>query len=108
MLQRETRDAIVNRFFGVFFLFFQTSQVMGNLISSLIFSQDTKNSTGSGGDGYACGARDCYTGKSCKTGVLPHVRAGRTGVVGASRTGVLGRLIFSSFRNKDMRTATLC
>ena len=61
VIQRETRDAIVNRFFGIFFLFFQSSQVLGNLISSLVFSQDTSNSTGLGED-YACGAQDCYTG----------------------------------------------
>ncbi|XP_072033725.1 protein unc-93 homolog A-like [Amphiura filiformis] len=62
VIKRETRDAIVNRFFGVFFLFFQSSQVLGNLISSLVFSQDIKNSTGSGDDGvFKCGAKDCYT-----------------------------------------------
>ena len=65
VIQRETRDAIVNRFFGIFFLFFQSSQVLGNLISSLVFMQDTSNSTGLGED-YACGAQDCYTGNASK------------------------------------------
>ncbi|KAL5021975.1 hypothetical protein ScPMuIL_001130, partial [Solemya velum] len=40
-----TEDDIVNRFFGFFFMMFQTSQIWGNLISSLIFSKDNANST---------------------------------------------------------------
>eukprot|EP00105_Crassostrea_gigas_P005147 XP_011418630.1 PREDICTED: protein unc-93 homolog A-like [Crassostrea gigas] len=38
-----TQDDIVNRFFGFFFMFFQTSQIWGNLISSEIFSQRPEN-----------------------------------------------------------------
>lgn len=40
-----TEDDIVNRFFGFFFMFFQTSQIWGNLISSTVFSVRNENST---------------------------------------------------------------
>ncbi|KAJ8303280.1 hypothetical protein KUTeg_019676 [Tegillarca granosa] len=40
-----TSDDVINRFFGFFFLMFQTSQIWGNLISSLVFSPKTQNST---------------------------------------------------------------
>lgn len=33
---------IINQYFGIFFLMFQSSSVWGNLMSSLIFGQDTK------------------------------------------------------------------
>ncbi|XP_046375465.1 protein unc-93 homolog A-like [Haliotis rufescens] len=36
----QTEDAVINAFFGVFFMIFQTSQVWGNLISSTIFKED--------------------------------------------------------------------
>ncbi|XP_041375305.1 protein unc-93 homolog A-like isoform X2 [Gigantopelta aegis] len=40
-----TEDAVINRFFGIFFMIFQTSQIWGNLISSEIFSQRPDNSS---------------------------------------------------------------
>lgn len=40
-----TEDDIINRFFGVFFMLFQTSQIWGNLISSLVFSERDGNAT---------------------------------------------------------------
>ncbi|KAL3858705.1 hypothetical protein ACJMK2_008966 [Sinanodonta woodiana] len=40
-----TEDDTINRFFGVFFMIFQTSQIWGNLISSMVFSQRSDNST---------------------------------------------------------------
>lgn len=33
---------IINQYFGIFFFIFQSSAVWGNLMSSLIFGQDTK------------------------------------------------------------------
>ncbi|OWF34739.1 protein unc-93 homolog A-like [Mizuhopecten yessoensis] len=40
-----TEDDVINRFFGFFFMVFQTSQVWGNLISSTVFSQRPENET---------------------------------------------------------------
>ncbi|XP_069113521.1 protein unc-93 homolog A-like isoform X2 [Argopecten irradians] len=40
-----TEDDVINRFFGFFFMVFQTSQVWGNLISSTVFSQRPENIT---------------------------------------------------------------
>ena len=61
----EKEEAVVTRFFGIFFMFFQLTQLFGNLISSLILSDITT-------DGVAfkavhnttyisryCGANDC-------------------------------------------------
>jgi len=36
---------VIVRFFGIFFLFFQSSQVWGNLISSTVLSIDKDNKT---------------------------------------------------------------
>jgi len=38
-LTDETSDVVITRFFGIFFLFFQSSQVAGNLISSTVLSR---------------------------------------------------------------------
>lgn len=38
-LTNATEDDVINRFFGFFFMVFQTSQIWGNLISSEVFSQ---------------------------------------------------------------------
>ncbi|XP_052817426.1 protein unc-93 homolog A-like isoform X2 [Mya arenaria] len=40
-----SHDDIVNRFFGIFFMIFQTSQIWGNLISSLVFSERGQNAS---------------------------------------------------------------
>ncbi|KAL5022316.1 hypothetical protein ScPMuIL_001471 [Solemya velum] len=40
-----TEDDIINRFFGFFFMSFQTSQIWGNLISSTVFSSHDENVT---------------------------------------------------------------
>ncbi|XP_041375281.1 protein unc-93 homolog A-like [Gigantopelta aegis] len=40
-----SEDAIINRFFGIFFMTFQTTQIWGNLISSEVFSQRPENSS---------------------------------------------------------------
>ncbi|XP_072033734.1 protein unc-93 homolog A-like [Amphiura filiformis] len=66
LMTKETRDVVVSRFFGIFFLFFQASQVLGNLISSLVFShkQDADETTQSS---FECGsimAMTCQSGDS--------------------------------------------
>ncbi|XP_018669845.2 protein unc-93 homolog A-like [Ciona intestinalis] len=39
-LTNESTDSVVNRFFGIFFLFFQFNNIIGNLISSFILSSE--------------------------------------------------------------------
>ncbi|XP_071491048.1 protein unc-93 homolog A-like [Diadema antillarum] len=57
-LSGETIPSIVSRFWGIFFFFFQSSQIIGNLISSLVFRQEVSLN---GTDRFQCGAKDCYT-----------------------------------------------
>ncbi|XP_071173793.1 protein unc-93 homolog A-like isoform X1 [Mytilus edulis] len=40
-----TEDDVINRFFGFFFMIFQTSQIWGNLISSTVFAVTPGNTT---------------------------------------------------------------
>ncbi|BFZ13336.1 hypothetical protein BsWGS_16375 [Bradybaena similaris] len=53
-LTSKDQDGIINLFFGFFFLFFQSSQIWGNLISSLVFASHEDNSTEA-----KCGAQFC-------------------------------------------------
>ncbi|KAL5021970.1 hypothetical protein ScPMuIL_001125 [Solemya velum] len=64
-----TEDDIVNRFFGFFFMVFQTSQIWGNLISSLVFGEDNGNSTvGNSSEALAsCGVYYCPTSDANNT-----------------------------------------
>lgn len=50
---------VVNRYFGIFFLVFQSSGVWGNLISSLVFGQTPTQGPVSEEQLASCGARDC-------------------------------------------------
>ncbi|XP_039250453.2 protein unc-93 homolog A-like [Styela clava] len=70
-LSRESVDAVINRFFGIFFLIFQMNQIIGNLISSFVLS--TANTTSlEFPDSVSqeeklriaefCGANDCQNG----------------------------------------------
>ncbi|NXL72631.1 UN93A protein, partial [Leptocoma aspasia] len=59
---------IINQYFGVFFLVFQTSGVWGNLISSLILSQSSNKAEISEEDLQCCGAYDCLTDTTNSTG----------------------------------------
>ncbi|XP_016042974.2 LOW QUALITY PROTEIN: protein unc-93 homolog A [Erinaceus europaeus] len=51
-------DAVA-RYFGIFFLIFQSSGVWGNLISSLVFGQKPVQETHPEQQLQSCGARDC-------------------------------------------------
>ncbi|XP_076111932.1 protein unc-93 homolog A-like isoform X2 [Mytilus galloprovincialis] len=53
-LTKRTTDDVTNTFFGFFFMFFQTSQIWGNLISSTVFK--TKSSNDTQIDLHLCGA----------------------------------------------------
>ncbi|XP_029984620.1 protein unc-93 homolog A-like [Sphaeramia orbicularis] len=50
---------IINQYFGIFFFIFQSSAVWGNLMSSLIFGQDTKLANITAEQLQTCGAADC-------------------------------------------------
>lgn len=50
---------VVNQYFGIFFLIFQSSGVWGNLISSLVFGQKPTQGTIPEQQLLSCGARDC-------------------------------------------------
>ncbi|XP_076819317.1 protein unc-93 homolog A-like isoform X2 [Clavelina lepadiformis] len=64
-LTKETTDTVVNRFFGIFFLFFQFNNIIGQLISSFVLSSaDSSNLIFPNcyNETYIksyCGARDC-------------------------------------------------
>ncbi|XP_054771746.2 protein unc-93 homolog A-like isoform X1 [Lytechinus pictus] len=58
-LTGETVPSIVSRFWGIFFFFFQSSQILGNLISSLVFREET-SIDGKNDTEYKCGSQDCY------------------------------------------------
>ncbi|XP_006871255.1 PREDICTED: protein unc-93 homolog A [Chrysochloris asiatica] len=55
---------VVNQFFGIFFLIFQSSGVWGNLISSLILGQTPTQNIIPEDQLLLCGARDCQMGGS--------------------------------------------
>ncbi|XP_039737480.1 protein unc-93 homolog A isoform X2 [Pteropus medius] len=59
---RVARD-VVNRYFGIFFLIFQSSGVWGNLISSLVFGQLPTHEPIPEQQLLSCGARDCLMAK---------------------------------------------
>ncbi|XP_005443170.2 protein unc-93 homolog A [Falco biarmicus] len=59
---------IINQYFGVFFLIFQSSGICGNLISSLIFSQASTKVEISEENLACCGAYDCMTDTTNTTG----------------------------------------
>lgn len=54
----EIEDDIINRFFGVFFMIFQSSQIWGNLISSQVFGVK-ENKTITEEELESCGANFC-------------------------------------------------
>ncbi|XP_053770318.1 protein unc-93 homolog A isoform X3 [Desmodus rotundus] len=55
----EAGKDVVTRYFGIFFLVFQSSGVWGNLISSLVFGQTPTQGPISEEQLESCGARDC-------------------------------------------------
>ncbi|XP_036624373.1 protein unc-93 homolog A-like [Trichosurus vulpecula] len=52
---------VVNQYFGVFYLIFQSSGVWGNLISSLVLQQEPPKGELSKEQLMNCGANDCFT-----------------------------------------------
>ncbi|MBN3306481.1 UN93A protein, partial [Amia calva] len=63
---------VVNQYFGIFFLIFQSSAVWGNLMSSLIFGQDTEITKIPEEDLQLCGAGTCeYMGSNTTNTTRP-------------------------------------
>ncbi|KAL4235033.1 unc-93 A [Mactra antiquata] len=60
-LTGKSEDAIINSFFGFFFSFFQSAQIWGNLVSSIIFTERMDNVTISMKNEtiQKCGANNC-------------------------------------------------
>lgn len=71
-LTGETTEAVVNRFFGIFFAMFQSSQIFGNIISSNVLKSDT-NTTNQVFNYSTCGAYDCPVDEEgeISSGVIP-------------------------------------
>lgn len=67
---RVGRD-VVNQYFGIFFLIFQSSGVWGNLISSLVFGQLPTHEHTPEQQLPSCGARDCLMAKAPTNGTRP-------------------------------------
>ena len=63
VLSQENVEIVVNRFFGYFFTMFQTSQIIGNLISSSILKpaelNESQNIVVSDKSRLSCGSLDC-------------------------------------------------
>lgn len=55
----ENTEAVVNRFFGIFFAMFQMSQIIGNLISSTILKPETQQTLQQIKSLDFCGFNDC-------------------------------------------------
>ncbi|XP_037772642.1 UNC93-like protein [Penaeus monodon] len=58
-MQNKESKLVINRFFGIFFLFFQSTQVWGNVISSTVLSVGLENEHKAEEDLQACGYHFC-------------------------------------------------
>ncbi|WAQ97261.1 UN93A-like protein [Mya arenaria] len=62
VLDGSPKQGTISNFFGIFFMFFQSSQIWGNLISSAVFSQAAPDNSSVSEDVLAtCGANYCPT-----------------------------------------------
>ncbi|XP_040409201.1 protein unc-93 homolog A isoform X2 [Cygnus olor] len=89
---------IINQYFGVFFLIFQSSGIWGNLISSLIFSQSSNKVEISEESLACCGAHDCMsetTNTTASAGPSESLKYTLLGIYTAS--GVLAVLLIVIF-----------
>lgn len=96
---------IINQYFGIFFFIFQSSAVWGNLMSSLIFGQDTNIADIPEEQLLTCGAADCgLTISSNSTSKKPEQKLVWTLVGAYIGVGVLAMLIVSIFLDNIDRT----
>lgn len=63
---RKNAEVVIVRFFGIFFLFFQSSAIWGNLISSAVLSQDAR--TCRNDVDRICGVNFCPDTQFCNAG----------------------------------------
>lgn len=99
---------IINQYFGIFFFIFQSSAVWGNLMSSLIFGQDTNIADIPEEQLQTCGAADCgLSVSSNSTTTRPEQKLVWTLVGAYIGVGVLAILIISIFLdNIDQKQAS--
>ncbi len=77
ILSHETNEVVVNRFFGIFFSMFQFSQILGNLISSVVLKppKDFNNSLNiTLFDLELCGSNDCPISANTKDNSKPAIK----------------------------------
>ena len=55
----EKAEPIINKYFGIFFAMFQSSNIWGNIISSTVLKPVVENGTDSSIDISLCGYYDC-------------------------------------------------
>uniref|UniRef100_A0A8C6UIJ8 Protein unc-93 homolog A n=1 Tax=Neogobius melanostomus TaxID=47308 RepID=A0A8C6UIJ8_9GOBI len=98
---------LINQYFGIFFFIFQSSAVWGNLMSSLIFGQDTNIADIPAEQLLTCGAADCGLNiSSNSTTSRPEQKLVWTLVGAYIGVGVLAMLIVSIFLDNIDRTQT--
>ncbi|XP_072299595.1 protein unc-93 homolog A [Eucyclogobius newberryi] len=99
---------VINQYFGIFFFIFQSSAVWGNLMSSLIFGQDTNIADISDEQLQTCGAADCGLNiTSNSTSTRPEQELVWTLVGAYIGVGVLAMLIIAVFLdNIDQKEAS--
>lgn len=96
---------VINQYFGIFFFIFQSSAVWGNLMSSLIFGQDTNIADISEEQLSLCGAADCGLNiSSNSTTIRPEQKLVWTLVGAYIGVGVLAMLIVAIFLDNIDRT----
>ncbi|KAM9339265.1 protein unc-93 homolog A [Symphorus nematophorus] len=89
---------VINQYFGIFFFIFQSSAVWGNLMSSLIFGQDTNIANIPEEQLKTCGAADCGLSiSSNSTTTKPAQKLVSTLVGCYIGVGVLAMLIVAVF-----------
>lgn len=96
---------IINQYFGIFFFIFQSSAVWGNLMSSLIFGQDTNIADIPEEQLLTCGAADCgLIISSNSTAKKPEKKLVEILVGAYIGVGLLAMLIVSIFLDNIDRT----
>ncbi|XP_039980611.1 protein unc-93 homolog A [Xiphias gladius] len=98
---------VINQYFGIFFFVFQSSAVWGNLMSSLIFGQDTNIADIPDEQLQSCGAADCGLNISVDAATTrPAQKLVWTLVGSYIGVGVLAMLVVAAFLDNIDREQT--
>ncbi|XP_068199315.1 protein unc-93 homolog A [Antennarius striatus] len=97
---------IINQYFGIFFFIFQSSAVWGNLMSSLIFGQDTSIEDIPEEQLLTCGAADCGLVVNSSSITRPEKKLVWTLVGCYIGVGVLAMIIVAVFLDNIDREQT--